>query len=297
MSTAVEKLQSHRSHLTSLHADLCQLCLSCGYFEPAMKFLAIDYTEINNEENHLDAKFILLFYHYGGCIFAAKREFNRALLYFELVLTIPAAAMSFIMVDAYKKMLLTSLIVHGKGEASLDVMISRYVRRQAQLLSQAYHELVQAFTSGNLSRLDQVIEKERAVFIADKNLGLVKHARQALIKQHIHKLARAYVTLPLSEIAKHISMANPGQVALLLGKMIDDGDLNASIDESREIVTFDSESINRFEPSEATLVKINSEAQYLIEVLNQIKGMDNALETNQQWLKKIVNTSDFTPYV
>lgn len=46
---AITKIQLHPAQLTSIHADLCQLCLLAKCVKPALTFLDIDITEISKE--------------------------------------------------------------------------------------------------------------------------------------------------------------------------------------------------------------------------------------------------------
>lgn len=73
---------------------------------------------INNykffQGGQFDTKYFLLYYYYGGMIYAALKNYDRALYFFEVAITTPALAVSHIMLEAYKKYILVSLILHGK---------------------------------------------------------------------------------------------------------------------------------------------------------------------------------------
>lgn len=47
-------------------------------------------------------------------IYTAVKNYERALYFFEVCISTPAMAMSYIMLEAYKKFILVSLILHGK---------------------------------------------------------------------------------------------------------------------------------------------------------------------------------------
>lgn len=49
MTKAIKKIQLFDSQLTSVHADLCQLCLLAKCFKPALEILEIDITAISQE--------------------------------------------------------------------------------------------------------------------------------------------------------------------------------------------------------------------------------------------------------
>lgn len=49
LKRAIRKIQLADSQLTSVHADLCQLCLLAKCFKPALDFLDTDISTINYE--------------------------------------------------------------------------------------------------------------------------------------------------------------------------------------------------------------------------------------------------------
>lgn len=67
-----------------------------------------------------DSKHFLLYYYYGGMIYTAMKNYERALYFFEVVVTVPAMVVSHIMLEAYKKYILVSLILHGKVNSYLN---------------------------------------------------------------------------------------------------------------------------------------------------------------------------------
>lgn len=57
---AIQKIQLHSTQLTSVHADLCQLCLLAKCFKPALPILDNDITAINQEVRLQFYLFILI---------------------------------------------------------------------------------------------------------------------------------------------------------------------------------------------------------------------------------------------
>ena len=72
-----------------------------------------DVALICKENGQFDAMYLLLYYYYGGCIYTALKQFERALFFFEVCITTPTAAVSHIMLEAYKKYQLVGLLAHG----------------------------------------------------------------------------------------------------------------------------------------------------------------------------------------
>ena len=111
-----------------MHCELAKLCLVSKCVSPVLPFLD---TDINMVATQPDAVYLLLYYYYGGMIYTLLKNFDRALFFFEVKLiiyclfiqcvgkvcvTTPTAAVSHIMLEAYKKYQLVGLLVHGDGD-------------------------------------------------------------------------------------------------------------------------------------------------------------------------------------
>ncbi|KAG7205429.1 hypothetical protein KM043_007422 [Ampulex compressa] len=140
---AIRKIQLFDSQLTSIHADLYQLCLLSKCFKPALEFLDIDVTGISQEGGQFDSKYFLLYYYYGGMIYTAVKNYERALYFFEVCVTTPAMAVSYIMLGAYKKYILVSLILHGKVQ---NLPRDHNLGLVKQVLSYLYKKNIQRLT-------------------------------------------------------------------------------------------------------------------------------------------------------
>lgn len=125
------------------------------------------------QDTNQDARYLLLYYYYGGMIYTAMKDFDRALYFFEVCVTTPALAMSHIMLEAYKKYILVSLILHGKV-IPVPKYSSQVITRFMKPLSQAYHDVATTYQSSSSDDLRNDMTKYRDVFIRDNNLGLVK---------------------------------------------------------------------------------------------------------------------------
>ena len=177
---AVKKLQPSPSSLTPVHSDLAKLCLVSKCFAPALPFLNTDITIISKENQQFDAVHLLLYYYYGGCIYTALKQFDRALYFLEICVTCPTAAVSHIMLEAYKKYQLVGLLVHGdkpkayKENLALPKYTSPIVAKFLKPLCSAYTELVTAYQSNSAGELRGVVVKHQELFATDNNTGLVQ---------------------------------------------------------------------------------------------------------------------------
>lgn len=66
------------------------------------------------QRGNYDVKHFLLYYYYGGMIYTAVKKYERAQYFFRVCITTPALAVSHIMLEAFKKYILVSLILEGK---------------------------------------------------------------------------------------------------------------------------------------------------------------------------------------
>ena len=88
LTKAIYKLRLTPATLTSLHGELCRLCLAARYFSSSSvvvsEFLATEYVDISEEAVNSDSRHLLLFFYYGGMILTALKDFKRALYFFEV---------------------------------------------------------------------------------------------------------------------------------------------------------------------------------------------------------------------
>lgn len=219
LQRAIRKIQLFDSQLTSIHADLCQLCLLSKCFKPALEFLNTDITGVGQEGGQFDSKYFLLYYYYGGMIYTALKNYDRALYFFEVCVTIPAMAVSHIMLEAYKKFILVSLILHGKI-VNIPKYASQVLIRFIRPLSQPYGELATAYSTNSCEEVQGVINKYREVFVRDHNLGLVKQVLSYLYKKNIQRLTKTFLTLSLSDVASRVQLPGPADAEKYILNMV-----------------------------------------------------------------------------
>lgn len=167
----------------------------------------------------MDAKYFLLYYYYGGMIYLAVRNLERALYCFEVAITTPALAVSHIMLEAYKKYILVSLLLNGKVQ-NIPKYASQVVTRFIKPLSQPYHELANAFCSNISAELCAAVTKHQETFTRDHNLGLVKQVVSMLHKKNIQRLTKTFLTLSLSDVASRVQLPGPADAERYILHMV-----------------------------------------------------------------------------
>ncbi|XP_015126152.1 COP9 signalosome complex subunit 3 [Diachasma alloeum] len=286
---AIRKIQLFDSQLTSIHADLCQLCLLSKCFKPALEFLDTDITNISQEGGQFDSKYFLLYYYYGGMIYTAVKNYDRALYFFEVCVTLPAMAVSHIMLEAYKKFILVSLILHGKI-INIPKYASPVLIRFIRPLSQPYQELAAAYQTHSCDEVQGIITKYQELFTRDHNLGLVKQVLGYLYKKNIQRLTKTFLTLSLSDVASRVQLAGPADAEKYILNMIEDGEIFATINQKDGMVVFhdDPEKYN----SPRMLARLEKQMAACAELDKRVLEMDEEVTVMPQYVRKVCGQSD-----
>lgn len=286
LTLAIEKIQKQSSELTSIHSDLIQLCLVVKCFKPALKYLDTTVTEVNNEFGQFDAKYFLLYYHYGGMVYLAMKKYENAFFCFQNVITTPALAVSHVMLEAYKKYVLVSLYLHEKI-VPLPKYTSNVVSRFLKPMSSPYGELAESFASHDPDQLRSIANKHQQVFQADSNVGMVKQVIASLNKKRIQKLTKTFLTLSLTDMAARVKLRDANEAESYLLEMIEDGTIFATIDQQAGMVSFhdDPESYN----TPDMLKKIDLEMHKFIGLNQRLQDMDRDLKMNRQYVQRVMN--------
>ncbi|XP_059475246.1 COP9 signalosome complex subunit 3 [Neocloeon triangulifer] len=286
---AISRIQQNKAQLTSVHADLCQLCMLSKCMKPAIELLDIDITSILPEfdppvQGHqFDAEHFLRYFYYGGMIYTAVKQYKRALYFFEVALTTPSFAVSHIMLESYKKYILVSLVLHGKVN-NLPKYTSQAVSRFIKPLSQPYLDIATAYSTNSIVDVQAAVNKHREVLERDNNMGLAKQVSASLTKKNIQRLTKTFITLSLSDVASRVQLAGPVEAESLILNMIEDGEIFATINQKDGMVVFkeDPEKYN----SPEMLQRLRKEMTICMELDRKIQAMEEEILVNPQFVKK-----------
>jgi len=202
---AIKKLRPNSETLTPVHSDFLQACLIARNYNIALPILEEEIYDVNTDVTGTTPRDLLLYYYYGGMIYTGLKEYKKALGFFRLAVTTPALVLSSIMVEAYKKYILLSLLVHGKV-LPLPRYTSSVVQRHHKTSFPQYNEFATAYTSHNTDDLHKCAEAHVETFQKDKNFGLVKQCIQSLYRRNIQRFTQTYLTFSLQDIASSVKL-------------------------------------------------------------------------------------------
>uniref|UniRef100_F1L4N2 COP9 signalosome complex subunit 3 n=1 Tax=Ascaris suum TaxID=6253 RepID=F1L4N2_ASCSU len=234
--------------LTSIHAYLFCLCLKARIYEPALPFLECPITKILKETPstniaYMDSRWVLLYFYYGGLMFGSLGRFRECLLMFENVLCMPSVAASAIVVEAYKKYVLISMILNGRVvplPSYRAAMIPRTVKRLCADYT-AIETLCQNKESGTdiADAVLRHLEQHRRTFEVDGNVGLVKRLVRKLRENSVLKVAKCFSTISMDDFIRRCHLNNEEHAERYLMEMSREGKVVVRIDSERKIVFLD----------------------------------------------------------
>ncbi|TYH48893.1 hypothetical protein ES332_D10G098700v1 [Gossypium tomentosum] len=248
MLTAIRKFQSSTEHLTALHPEFLLLCLLAKSYKTGHSVLEEDIFEVDQPKD------LFLYCYYGGMICIGQKHFQKALELLHNVVTAPMFAVNAIAVEAYKKYILVSLILHGQFSTSLPKYSSSAAQRNLRSLCQ------------------------------DNNLGLVKQVVSSLYKQNIQRLTQTYLTLSLQDIANTVQLGSVREAEMHVLQMIQDVEIYATINQKDGMVRFleDPEQYKTIEMIE----RIDSSIQRLMILSKKITLTDELMSCDPSYLSK-----------
>ncbi|KAF4137713.1 PCI domain-containing protein [Phytophthora infestans] len=284
--------------LIPLHAQFLYLCLHSKCYFAAMEILDLSLVEVHSQSHLVTSVDFLGYAYYGGLLYLGEKRYQDAIDFFQLAITAPAISLSAFVIEAYKKLLLVTLIFKGEG-----VMLPKYTPflavRHVENHCAAYADLANAFVvERDLTAVQEVVTKNEELFIQEGNLGLVKQVVQAFKQRKLLQLKRTYATIELTEIATAAGMASSDAVAAekMLLTLVSNGQMDAVIDKQKAMVRFvfenqDGGAHHEQVQSEATK-KLQQEMEKLVLVASQLRFMDVELVTSAKFQSRLQKDKD-----
>lgn len=214
-------------------------------------------------------------------------RFKSAIQYFTLCFSAPTHVLNAIMVEAYKKCVLCSLIEAGEPPR-VPKYTAPIVQRQLKATTLvAYHDVSEAFASHKVANLRASLEKHATVLQTDRNLGLAKQCTEALKRRNIYRLTRTYLTLSLANIAENAQLADAAEAEKYVCDMVASGEISAAIDQPQGMVQFN-ERQERFDsPGAAAVMEQNIDRA--IALAQKLHETNIQLATDSNYLSRIAS--------
>ncbi|XP_047965968.1 COP9 signalosome complex subunit 3 [Salvia hispanica] len=277
--TSIRKLQSSTEQLTTLHPDFLLLCLLSKCFKIGLSVLEDDVFEVDQPRD------LFLYCYYGGMICIGQKKFRKALELLHNVVTAPMSIISAIAVEAYKKYILVSLIHLGQFATSFPKYTSSAAQRNLKNFSQPYLELVNSYSTGKVSEVENYVQINKDKFESDNNLGLVKQVVSSMYKRNIQRLTQTYLTLSLQDIANTVQLNSAKEAEMHVLQMIQEGDIYATINQKDGMVRFleDPEQYKTCEMIE----RLDFSIQRIMMLSKKVTTMNEVMSCDPSYLGKV----------
>ena len=233
-----------------------------------------------------------------------NRDWAKAAQAFERVVTFPARehGISKIMVDAYKRWVLVSLLwkgVHLENPSPLGTTASKHF----ETLGKPYTTLASLFVTENAQHLKSEAEADTQLWDEDNTAGLVREVLAAYQKWRILALQNVYSKISIGEVRCETRSAETGEhlardedAEALVQNMIDSGMLNGVVERKDDGTVF-----LTFVPVNASATAALSEHDFALELactaqrLRSLRPLlhatDERLATHKEYLRHVIKES------
>ncbi|KAI1380882.1 hypothetical protein F4677DRAFT_404983 [Hypoxylon crocopeplum] len=323
LATAILRLDPTGTMLTSSHILLAKLAYNTDNIDPALQVIdknivffpgmpsfgesqyLCDLTlppaaYISRETgltNALKSTSILEYDLLCGMIHCSKRDWTKAYAAFERVVSFPSreGGSSKIMIEAYKKWVLVSLLSQGKLHGPQIHAIAATNKLYGSL-GKVYTAIAMLFVTDDAKALKTEVEKNSGVWLEDGNSGLIQEVLAAYQKWRVLGLEQIYSKISLSEIRQQTTSAETGEalekeedVEMLIQNMIISGMLNGVIEKNDDGTTFLTFLASSTQLSEWDFAKGLAETAIQLKTLHPIfKATKERLGTSKEYVKHAI---------
>ncbi|KAI1476245.1 hypothetical protein K445DRAFT_316910 [Daldinia sp. EC12] len=322
LATAILRLDPTGSMLTMYHLNLVKLAYQTDNIAPALpvfdkniiyfpgmasygepKFLCdlslpppAYLSRETGLASYLKTSLILEYDIFRGMSYCALRDWAKAYDAFERVIAYPTreGGVSKIMIEAYKKWVLVSLLATGKLSEPPSYTGAAANKLYGNL-GKPYTALAVLFVADNAEALKAEVEKNTQIWSEDGNTGLVQEVLASYQKWQVLGLEQIYSKISLSEIRKQTTSAETGQalqkdedVETLVQNMIISGMLNGVVeknDDGTAFLTFLSPSAQLSEKEFAK--ELAGTAERLKQLQPIFKATKERLGTSKEYIKHV----------
>ncbi|EIN09351.1 hypothetical protein PUNSTDRAFT_67669 [Punctularia strigosozonata HHB-11173 SS5] len=265
------------SYLTTVHPIFLHACTLANHFPPALLLpvLSVPISNVSLELSDLSYTDSLVYHYLGGCAWARMKRWKDARDFFELCIGAPGTAASAIQWEAVKKLVLVQCISTGKSTP-----LPKYAHPAlTRLLKNSPYGAFAKHYPAQRDALASLVEKERAVFVDDNNLGLVNQALDRVPRWLIRGLTHTYLSLSLADIAKAVRL-DVERARDTVVSMIDEDVITATLS-AEGTVTFADAPV-RVSKAEIDRILLGAQQQGLL-----LTKLDRALAGSREYLTKV----------
>lgn len=275
--------------ITPQHVDFVQLCLASGAVNAALNIIGDHPFELSPEKTAVDGKDVRLYLYYAGMALIAANKMEDAIELLRACVQVPAQGCSLVILEAYKKFVLASLIHTGTCEPLSKYFIPSIQRHNKHYM--IYDELVAIYSSNAIDVLHKYIVQHREAFQKDGNFGLAKQLFAALQRRVVHSLTKTFLTLSLEDIAQRIQAESVAEAEAFVVSCIKSGAIQATISQKDGMVSFQtSQKGNSNASAELVHKQLNERLQNFLKLAGTLGNAEYAMATDSKYIEKMIGS-------
>lgn len=284
--------------LTANHAHFLQACISSQMYTFAVQQIhAFNILEIDPSASYLLSSDYLRYFYYAGICHIAVNDNAAAIDSLDMVMTLPAHAISEIVVSAYKKAKIVSLLVTGKAY-HVPAYAAAIVNKFCKVRVDVYDDIIEFYEAGNIDGLTSYINMNNkciSTLQQDSSYGIAKRLITSLTKQKIKKLTDTYITLTLSDISTKVCDTTVG-VEKYLYELIANHVIDAKISHSNSLVRFGNNDTTVVEHGEHFLSSLQHHMRDVFSLSDKLRDLNTKVLSSTDYLKKVSSSSSSHTY-
>jgi len=283
LRTLIKRYTPGPTFITPQHASFVQLCLVAEAYTAALPIISEHPFELDVEKTGVDGKDVRLYLYYAGMAWIGLGRWEEAIEVLRACVQVPAQGCSAIVLEAYKKFILASLIHTGTSETLSKGFIPSIQRHSKSYA--LYDELASVFSSNSLKALHKHILQNKDALVKDRNFGLAKQLFEGLQRRIVVSLTKTFLTLSLSDIASRIKLDTPQEAEAFIVACIKRGEIKASISQKDGMVSF--QGSTHADPN-LTRSELDDRLKQFIKLAHTIEEADYAMATDPKYMEKVL---------
>lgn len=239
------------NQITPFHPEMLKHALKAHVFLVVSPIIDQHIALLDTKTMHITIEQVLLYFYYAGRIYLGLQNFQRANDCFKMCLACPAAVASSIQLEAYKRAILTDLVLVSKS-APLDLFIAPNVSNALRDNVQPYAEFAKAFETGPAERVHDRLQALKQTFVSDQTFGLAAHCMVVWFSRKIQRLTETYISISmhdLSDLLGPLAAATIGDLECHMMAMVKKGDIHILISQGSNgrMVSFHGDVLQAFD--------------------------------------------------
>jgi len=285
LKAAIHKI-SHDDQITPQHYMFILACIKAKCYTIGKIILDTNPFCIEPIKTGIESVDVRLYFYYGGVVYSALKMYKHAQDFFLNVISFPAFLTSEIMIEAYKKYVLVSLI-HEGNVPSVSRFTGNGISRHIKQRCQAYEDLTNSYGTHSPEDFNNCIINHQDILLKDNNLGLARQVLHSLTNDNITKLTKTYITLSVKNIGEKAKI-HEQEVEFRILKMIRKGQIYAQINQKDGMISFH-ENPDHYNTS-STMSYLDNNIHNTITLFKSVRSLDETITTSHQYIQKMVQS-------